>query len=622
MGQYASILNRKMSNSFHIPKGFESDHVVIVTHHYIDTSTLHGLFDHHFESAILIFTDAEHHSMQMSVHDTQSSDAVSNDCTKIKTLMWDGSFDDNARDILLKSYHNVIFLMSLSQTSGRLLRELWSIGLREVLFQELDGWRSCKVSSALLSKFQMRAAATGVSSYLSSRKKYINKLLPMLSRSHNQALSGDAQSIAYQSTAIEHWQKYIERANAIPTEIQVHNTRSVIQYIGCLNSGGAERQLSVLSSGLRSHGYDVSVLTTHMLSGSNAHFLPVLNANNVSVEQAGANASVACFKEQLLDYPDAVSILEYIPEEIRSMVYDLFGELICKKPHILHCWLDHPNIIGAFAGIAARIPKIFISVRNVNPSHFPELHREWMQQWYQVFAESRCVQFVSNSAAGAADYANWIGIPFERFEIIPNGIKSDYLIAESDDIDRESARIDLNLPASDSVLVGVFRLAPEKRPLTFLNVVKRVLVNVPNLRVLIVGIGPMQQQVESWIRQSKFTHKIQLLGQRNDIGRILTASDMLLLTSYREGLPNCVIEAMLHGLPVVATAGGGTVEVVVDGETGILCPVDDIEALSTACTTILKDPLFADQLGTAGRVRAEQEYAAHKMIKRTQELYI
>src|SRR4029077_1011946 len=99
--------------------------------------------------------------------------------------------------------------------------------------------------------------------------------------------------------------------------------------------------------------------------------------------------------------------------------------------------------------------------------------------------------------------------------------------------------------------------------------------------------------------------KVRFLGHRDDVPRLLAASDLLVLPSLYEGLPNVVLEAMRFRKPVVATAAPGTTEVVVDGETGLLVPVKTPTALAKAIRAVLRDPSLARRLGEAGRTRVE-----------------
>jgi glycosyltransferase involved in cell wall biosynthesis len=114
--------------------------------------------------------------------------------------------------------------------------------------------------------------------------------------------------------------------------------------------------------------------------------------------------------------------------------------------------------------------------------------------------------------------------------------------------------------------------------------------------------------------------RVHLLGQRDDIADLLRAADIFTLPSHREGMPRSIIEAMMTGLPVVATDIRGCREEVLDGETGLLIPVGDPAALRDALARLAGDPALRHSMGAAGRDRALALYDETRVIARQLEL--
>lgn len=112
-----------------------------------------------------------------------------------------------------------------------------------------------------------------------------------------------------------------------------------------------------------------------------------------------------------------------------------------------------------------------------------------------------------------------------------------------------------------------------------------------------------------------------MLGQRNDISRLLAAADLFVLTSISEGIPVTFIEAMGAGLPIVATNVGGVSEVVQHDETGILTPSANFEALADAVIRLAKAPELAEKMGQSGRRRAQQVFTEERMHSAYEKLY-
>jgi len=107
-----------------------------------------------------------------------------------------------------------------------------------------------------------------------------------------------------------------------------------------------------------------------------------------------------------------------------------------------------------------------------------------------------------------------------------------------------------------------------------------------------------------------------LLGRRDDVPALLSAADVFVLPSYREGMPRSIIEAMASGLPVVATDIRGCREEVADGETGFLVPVRDARALAAALNRLVDDPDLRDSMGRAGTRRAQALFDEAQVLNR------
>jgi glycosyltransferase involved in cell wall biosynthesis len=134
------------------------------------------------------------------------------------------------------------------------------------------------------------------------------------------------------------------------------------------------------------------------------------------------------------------------------------------------------------------------------------------------------------------------------------------------------------------------------------------------LRLLFVGDGPYRRRLEN--------RGAVLAGPRRDIPEILAASDIVALPSrFGEGCPNALLEAMAAGKPVVAARTGGIPEVVVDGETGLLVPREDVDALRAALLRLAADPALRARMGAAGRERVEREFTVDRVVKDYEALY-
>jgi glycosyltransferase involved in cell wall biosynthesis len=167
----------------------------------------------------------------------------------------------------------------------------------------------------------------------------------------------------------------------------------------------------------------------------------------------------------------------------------------------------------------------------------------------------------------------------------------------------------------------VGRLHRQKGYDYFIRAIARVKREVPGVKVLIAGEGEEENNLKKLVRSLDLTKEIIFTGLSLDVGLILSYTRLFVLPSLWEGMPNAVMEAMAAAKPVVATRVGGVPELVVEGETGILVPPEDTEALALAMLDLLQDPLKGRSMGEAGRKRVQDHFSMTAMVTNTDYLY-
>jgi glycosyltransferase involved in cell wall biosynthesis len=164
----------------------------------------------------------------------------------------------------------------------------------------------------------------------------------------------------------------------------------------------------------------------------------------------------------------------------------------------------------------------------------------------------------------------------------------------------------------------VGRLTPQKDPVMLLEAWRRV---PGNHRLILVGDGPLRVDVETAIQREALRDRVEVLPPTTDIPALMRTAHVFVMSSRWEGSPLAIIEAMMSGLPVVATKVGGVPEIVSEHETGLLVPPGDPEALAAAVKRILDEPSLAYRMGQAGRRRALACFTEARMVAETNALY-
>ncbi|WP_120498786.1 glycosyltransferase family 4 protein [Kiloniella sp. EL199] len=199
---------------------------------------------------------------------------------------------------------------------------------------------------------------------------------------------------------------------------------------------------------------------------------------------------------------------------------------------------------------------------------------------------------------------------------IGNGINVNKFYPATPKSYRKALRTELGAKDDETVILMVGRLVREKGYVELIEAMKKV-----NATLWIVGdrlASDHATDIDDAMTQAKTDEKlkkrIRFLGYRDDVNQIMRAADIFTLPSHREGMPRSIIEAMMTGLPVIATNIRGSREEVDDGKTGILVPVNEPEKLSDALCKLVNSPKLRETMGTASRKRALDLYDEQKII--------
>ena len=190
------------------------------------------------------------------------------------------------------------------------------------------------------------------------------------------------------------------------------------------------------------------------------------------------------------------------------------------------------------------------------------------------------------------------GFPSEKVFVIPNGVDTGRF--QLDENARAQWRSKLNIPKDSQVVGIVAALRPEKNHLLFVESASEVLNQIENAHFVIVGQGQEQPAIEARIKELGITDRVHLAGCTHDVPGVLSMMDLFALTSHNEASPVSIMEAMSCQLPVVATDVGSVDESVLNEQTGLLVPANDLAAMSSAWIRVLADPPLAKKMGSAG----------------------
>lgn len=291
-------------------------------------------------------------------------------------------------------------------------------------------------------------------------------------------------------------------------------------------------------------------------------------------------------------------------------LYSLFHD---TRPEIVHAWLFHAVVVARLLGRMAGVPIVISARQNVNlGSPFRDMvNRLTIGTDDQVIAVSEAARRVDIERAGAAR---------EKVVVVYNGVDLGAYPPVTPQM-RAEARSALGLPSGIKLVGTVARLHPSKGIDCLITAAAQVLARLPHTRFLVVGDGTERAALERLARELGIADRLFFLGERRDVSFLLPGLDLFVLPSREEGMGIALIEAMASGVPVVATATGGIVEVVEDTVSGFLVPPGDANALAATIISALNAPRLADQMSTNARQRVAAMFSINTTVRRTQEIY-
>lgn len=356
--------------------------------------------------------------------------------------------------------------------------------------------------------------------------------------------------------------------------------------IPTMDRGGAEKQVVLLAKGLRELGHDVRVF----LLTRDGHRSEELRAAGVPVVLIGKRfkmdpTALIRLKKQLVDF----------------------------EPNIVHTWLFAANSFGRVAAKWAGVPVIIASERCVDP---------WKTGWHFLIDRrlQKISQAITTNSSGVQDFYAANGLDPALFVVIPNGVES-INSTKTQAIDREEAFRRLEVPSERRLIVAVGRLWPQKRIRDLIWAGELLATARGDTTLVVIGDGPQRDELLRHRDSVSAPLHVRFAGQREDVGELLPHADQFWIASEYEGQSNAVIEAMLAGVPVIASNIPGNRDLVIDKETGWLFDVGDEADLVRLSLAAFNDPDGSQCIAEQARQHIVDEFSLDAMIRRHVELY-
>ncbi|HEX2476934.1 MAG TPA: glycosyltransferase, partial [Lacipirellulaceae bacterium] len=297
------------------------------------------------------------------------------------------------------------------------------------------------------------------------------------------------------------------------------------------------------------------------------------------------------------------------------------------RPDVVHTWNSVPGMLGPIAVNWARqrwrrgrpAGEASDGIRLVAGQYRIQRWPSAVESLIERRFARHAVRYLSNSTA-VRDWCVAGGLRDQRFTVIPPGLPP----ARPSDVPRDVLLRELQLPA-DARLIGVVgKLVPDNRVQDLIWAADLLRVLHDNLRVLVIGDGPLRPQLEQYARLASDLDHIRFLGERSDLWRIMPHLDVLWNASENRSVSSSILEAMAAGVPVIASDVPVNRELVVPDVTGYLIPVGRRSGRADRARhtdRIFSNAELAARLGDASRARITDQFCHEKMIQAHLAMY-
>ncbi|MBP3953984.1 glycosyltransferase [Gemmata sp. G18] len=290
------------------------------------------------------------------------------------------------------------------------------------------------------------------------------------------------------------------------------------------------------------------------------------------------------------DFPKVFAAVREVSELLRATACDV---LIC------HGYKAH--VLGRLAARRVGVPAVAVSRGWTGETRKVRAY-EWIDRRHMQFMD----HVVCVSEGQAEKVRRWCRVPSNRLTVIRNSAR----LGAFERVDPGARARLVGFFGHDTgvsqIIVGAGRFSPEKGFGVLVEAARSIIAESPSTGVVLFGEGQLRGELEHRIAELGLTGRVVLPGFRTDLDALISNADVVVLPSYTEGLPNVALEASAAGVPVVATAVGGTPEAIADNINGFLVPPGSPADLANKVGELLRDAPLRARFGAAGRARMRE----------------
>jgi glycosyltransferase involved in cell wall biosynthesis len=295
------------------------------------------------------------------------------------------------------------------------------------------------------------------------------------------------------------------------------------------------------------------------------------------------------------------------------------------KPDIIQTWLFDADLAARLSSVGTGIPIIgtlhltTYEPETIAAGGWPSWKMPVVRLLDRITAKLTKPLFIAVSETVRKSAIKQLGVPASQVRVIYNSINQDTLRTSPGD--SSQIRHELEIPKDSFVYVNVGRLDPQKGQAYLLHAFKEVAIDHPDMYLAFVGEGMLNNELQELARTLEIKQRVKFLGRRNDVGACLEIGDAFVFPSLFEGLPLAPIEAMLKGVPCIATRIGPVQEIMTDRENALLVAQGSVPELAAAMRELYSNPGLRQQLADRAKTIAFERFDSGLGLRAWENLY-
>jgi glycosyltransferase involved in cell wall biosynthesis len=286
-----------------------------------------------------------------------------------------------------------------------------------------------------------------------------------------------------------------------------------------------------------------------------------------------------------------------------------------KGTQIVHAHQCTAWFYSALSRLVNRAPRVLLEEHG---RFFPEVQNKARALVQRLIIRPLTHRFVAVSEDVRVRLEQYEGLDHRQVEVVYNGVTEQPPVSQHE---RERLRRELGFRPNQFVVGTVGRVDPIKNLPLLVNSLSRAMMEVPAVRGLLVGDGPVFSEILALVERLGMSDRVKATGFRDDARRLIQCMDLFVLSSFSEGTSMALLEAIGAGVPVLVTEVGGNVEVVVKGKTGWVVPSGAERAMTAAIVDAARNPAKRQAMAQAGKHRFNERFTFSHMIRSYREIY-